>query len=65
MVALVRHGAIWKGCQVPPLGLRPQNGTDEKDVASAKSLRSGATTVLDNYPLGPLDRRKKLGESKN
>lgn len=58
MVALVRNGDVQRGCQVPLLGLRPQSGMDERNVASARPLRSGATTVLDDYPLGPLDRRK-------
>ena len=54
----MRNRDVQRGCQVPLLGLRPQSGMDERNVASARPLRSGATTVLDDYPLGPLDRRK-------
>lgn len=59
MAALARKGAVQEGCLVPLLGLRPQNGTDGRGVAPAGSLGSGVTTILEDYPLGPLDRRRK------
>lgn len=59
MAALARKGAVQEGCLVPLLGLRPQNGTDGRGVAPARPLGSGVTTILEDYPLRPLDSRRK------
>lgn len=56
----MRNGDIQKCCQVPLLGLRLHNEKDGRGVAPAKALGSGATTTLEDYSLGPLDRRKGL-----
>lgn len=55
----MRNGDIEEGCQGPLLGLRPQNGTDGRGAAPARPLGSGATAILEGYPLGPLDGRRK------
>lgn len=55
----MRNGDIQKCCQVPLLGLRVQNEIDGRDHGTSKAPESGATT-LEDYSLGPLDRRKGL-----